>query len=202
MRSNSSRSARTTVRATAFGSMPAKRSAISAGARRMLSRLPRRSCSQPSSDVRQRIATSASWSSVRRGAWACTFPVAIVVDAEMLGEVAQSGVTAGVAPFERALQLDEKAVAAEGAGEPRQPRSDRARQGLGGRSRRGRRARLRAPPAGLSRRRAAGARVLATGRRVPACASVRMLAEVRVARGSTRRAGSRARRRRASPRRR
>ena len=78
MRSNWRRSAISTVRAAAAGSMPAKRSAASAGALRMLSRLPRRSCSQPSSEVRQRIATSVSWRSVRRAAWACTLPVATV----------------------------------------------------------------------------------------------------------------------------
>ena len=40
--------------------------------------MPRRSCSQPSSEVRQRIATRTSWSSVRRGVCAWTSPVATV----------------------------------------------------------------------------------------------------------------------------
>ena len=55
-----------------------KRSSISSGERRKLSRFPRRSGSQPSSEVRQRIATSTSWSSVRRGWCAWTSPVATV----------------------------------------------------------------------------------------------------------------------------
>ena len=40
------------------------------------------------------------------------------VDAEVLGEIAQGSVAAGVAALVRALQLDEEALAAERAGEP------------------------------------------------------------------------------------
>ena len=40
------------------------------------------------------------------------------LDTEVLGEVAEGGVAAHVAALERALQLDEEALAAESAGEP------------------------------------------------------------------------------------
>ena len=40
------------------------------------------------------------------------------VDAQRLGEVAQSGVAAGVSPLVRALELDEEALTAESRGEP------------------------------------------------------------------------------------
>ena len=84
----------------------------------MLSRLPRRSCSQPSSEVRQRIATSVSWRSVRRGRVGVDVARGDGVDAEVLGEVAQGGVASHVAALVRPLQLDEEALAPEGAGEP------------------------------------------------------------------------------------
>ena len=61
----------------------------SAGESRTHSWLPRRSGSQPSSEVRWRMATSASWSAARRGWCAWTSPVATVADAERRGEVAQ-----------------------------------------------------------------------------------------------------------------
>ena len=106
------------MRATASRS-PGNRSAISSGPRRTLSRFPRRSCSQPSREVRLRIATS---DVLERG------PAGMVrvdvagrdrLDAERLGEVAQREVPARVAALVRALELDEEALAAEGLRQPR-----------------------------------------------------------------------------------
>ena len=102
--------------------------------------LPRRSRSQPSSEVRQRTATSTSWSAARRASCACTSPVATVCTRERLGEVAQRRVAARVAALVRALQLDEEAVAAERAARAAPRRSGRARRARAARSRRGRRA--------------------------------------------------------------
>ena len=65
------------MRATASRSS-GKRSSMSAGAASTHSWLPRRSRSQPSREVRQRIATSTSWSTARRVSCACASPVAIV----------------------------------------------------------------------------------------------------------------------------
>ena len=155
--------------------MPAKRSTISAGGRRTASRLPRRSRSQPSSEVQQRIATSTSCSTARRPLWACTSPVATVSHAEVLREVAQVRVPPRIAALERPLQLDVEAVAAErlrqprgavrvaqpeplarAAGEADEPlvelRDGLERDGSGG----------------------SGSRSSRPGRRVPACAAVRM----------------------------
>ena len=89
------------------------------GAARTDSWLPRRSRSQPSSEVRQRIATSTSCSAARRASCACTSPVATVCTLQRLGEIAQRCVAARVAALVRTLELDEEAVAAEGVGEPR-----------------------------------------------------------------------------------
>ena len=136
-------SASSTVRSAARRSKE-KRSSISAGARSTLSRLPRRSGSQPSSEVRQRIATSASWSSVRRGWWAWTSPVATVSTPRCSARSREQQVAARVAPLVRALELDEEAVRRRRPPGVR-PRSGRRRRAPGVRSPRGRRAPRTAP---------------------------------------------------------
>ena len=77
MRSKRSRSASSPARSTASRSS-GKRSSTSSGASRTDSWLPRRSGSEPSSDVHSRIATSTSCSCARRAWCACTSPVATV----------------------------------------------------------------------------------------------------------------------------
>ena len=81
---------------------------------RIASWFPRRSGSEPSSDVRWRIATSASWSSARAGSWA---DVAgdDRLDLERLRELAEPGVPPHVSPLEGPLELDEEPLAAEGS---------------------------------------------------------------------------------------
>src|SRR5581483_5746884 len=88
---------------------------MSAGAASTHSWLPRRSRSQPSSEVRQRTATSTRTTAgvrvdVARGDRR---------DVQRLGEVAELRVPARVAALVRPLQLDEEARAAERAGELR-----------------------------------------------------------------------------------
>ena len=111
---------------------------MSAGARRMLSRLPRRSRSLASSEV---VVPDRDEDVLERG------PARVVrvhvagddgADAGVVGEVAQERVPAGVAALERPLQLDVELLRAEDAGEPRPPRSGRGRRARLGRSRRGR----------------------------------------------------------------
>ena len=77
------------------------------------SRLPRRSGSQPSSEVLLRTATSTSWSACAAGWWAWTSPVATVATPSVVGELAQAGVAARVAALVGALELDEEVLAAE-----------------------------------------------------------------------------------------
>ena len=96
----------------------AKRSSIFSGGRRTASWLPRRSRSQPSSEVRQRTATSMSWSAARRRSCAWTSPVATVGTPSEVRELAQVRVAARVAALVRPLQLDVEAVVPEGAREP------------------------------------------------------------------------------------
>ena len=89
--------------------------------------LPRRSRSQPSSDVRQRTATSTSCSAARRGSCACTSPVATVCTFSASARSRSARVSAHVAALVRTLQLDEETVAAECAVRARRRRSGRGR---------------------------------------------------------------------------
>ena len=102
------------MRATASRSC-GKRSSHWSGSRSTLSRLPRRSGSQPSSEVRQRIATSTSWSAVRRGWCACASPVAPVWTPSASARSRSAALPARVAALVRALELDEEPLPAEGA---------------------------------------------------------------------------------------
>ena len=134
------RSATSRVRATASAG---RRSAASPGGRSTDSWLPRRSRSEPSSEVRLRIATRASWRRMRRWWWAWTSPVADRRHAERGGELGERGVPARVAALVRPLELDvERARETPAPGGRR--RSGRRRRARGGRSRRGRRAPRRA----------------------------------------------------------
>ena len=114
MRSNVSVSASRPDSAIASG-WSAKRAAIACGLVSTCAWLPRRSGSEASSVVCSRIATNASCRYARSGACAWTLPVATVGDAEPLGEPRQAAVQRAVVARERALQLDAKGVAAEGA---------------------------------------------------------------------------------------
>ena len=115
------RSATSRVRAAASRG---SRSAVSAGERSTDSWLPRRSRSQPSSEVRLRIATSASWSAARRAMVGVDVAGRDGRHAERGGELLERGVAAGVAALVRALQLDVER-ARKGLREPRGARSGR-----------------------------------------------------------------------------
>ena len=130
------------------------RSRISAGAASTHSWLPRRSRSQPSSEVRQRTATSTSWSAARRASCACTSPVATVATFSCSARSRRRGVAARVAPFVRTLQLDVEAIATEGLREPRGRAGVADCEPVRARSRRGRRAPRSAPRAARPRARA------------------------------------------------
>ena len=95
-----------------------KRSAIAAGGRRTLSWLPRRSRSQPSSDVLCLIATSASWSGARH-AWCAWASPGDRPHAKRLGELTKRCVSPGVPPLVRTLELDEERRARHARAGPR-----------------------------------------------------------------------------------
>ena len=168
------------MRATASRSS-GKRSATSAGGSRTLSWLPRRSGSQPSSEVRFRIATSTSWSAVLPRMVRVHVARGDRGDAERSGEVAQRGVPARVAALERALELDVEAVAAEGAREPgsgvRVAHGEPVARAAGEADEPVVQLAAGAP----GRARAAAARRSRPGTACPACAAVSEPAEVRVA---------------------
>ena len=119
MRSKRSPSARRAASATASG-WSAKRAAIAAGVARTWLWLPRRSGSDASSVVCSRMATKASWTSARSGAWAWTSPVATQGTPRRRGQVDQLAVQRAVVAGEGTLELDAQAVAAEGAQQPAQ----------------------------------------------------------------------------------
>ena len=122
-RSNSSRSARRRVSATASG-CSAKRAAIACGEASAEVELPRRRGSDSSSVVPSRTATKASCRRARRRAWRVDVAGGDAGDAEPLGEPGEPAVAAAVAAPVGPLQLDPEAVAAEGAEQaPRQRRA-------------------------------------------------------------------------------
>ena len=112
MRSNSSRSASSAVRATASRSS-GKRSASASGASSTHSWLPRRSRSAPSSDVRFRIATIASWRSARLRLCAWTLPVTTVCTPIVSASCRSRAFRCASPRSYGTLELDEEPVAAE-----------------------------------------------------------------------------------------